>query len=475
MSGRPAPRIVVVQAEGPKGLERALAAVGVVPFWHHQGLHLAVVCKIALTTTGDEIGAQPFTSPARVVEPELSLDRPGRFPTDVADQLDYASDFVPRKPSCDVSVVGHARGAPGVDEVLFAVRILHPSGEPVLERNVAAVRSGSPLCAPHVGPVERPGPRPAKFREDDSDEVATFEDCASAPPPLRAPRGGVPPDARIEISGAGPGGTARVDLPGLVVAVTVDLFEGERTLTMLLDTIWLDLDSGRVELVHRGDVLLPGGDLAFVERIVVSIEHAASRRDPEWRQADTQRGTVGWAATEHDGGKQPPADPEDTTLTAARYRTWASVAPEPRMPLPTYTRIAAELAEQPSQRGDLLRRHDLTEDQWMVEERAWLERVAKESMAGEHALAAAYGTLLEEAQKALAAPEEADVTLRRYAEVRVALEGAADPSEVLEAAKWTVPRYARIEGRWLTAAEGDPAVASELEAHLRELVSEPIE
>lgn len=470
---RPPPRVVVVQAEGPRGLETTRAAVGVVPFWHEQALRLGIVAKIALSTGGGASGSPPFSTSPRVVECALSLDRAGRFATDGPDQLDYASDFVPRKPCVDVGLVGHARGAPGAEDVPVAVRVLRPSGEPVIDRRIGVVRAGAPLSAPQIGPVERPGPRAARFREDENDDVASFDGCSSASPGLRGRRGSVPPDARIEVAGAGASGVAQIDLPGLVVVVTVDLVEGdERTVEMFLDTIWIDLDDGRIELVHRGDLPLPGRDLAVVERVVVSIERAEARRDPIWRQADTQRGHVSWAATERDGGKEPRHDRENPTLIAARYRTWASVAPEPRVPLPTYTRIAAELAERPADRAEVLRRHDFTEDRWMVEERSWLERIAKESLAGEHALAATYAALYEEAQAALASPEEADVPLRRYAEVRVALEGANDPAEALEAAKWTVPRYARIERRWLARAEADLAVAAELDALLAELAAE---
>lgn len=470
MTERSPPRVVVVHAEGPRGLEGLRPAVGIVPFWHRQGLHLGVVCKVALGTRGDGEVSAPFSSPARPVEARLSLDRPGRFPTDGPDQLDYASDFVPRKPCVDVTMVGHAAPArAGADEVVVAVRVLRSDGEPVLERTIAVVPSGAALAAPSVGPVGRPGPRRVAFREDENDDVDEFEACSSAPPALRARRGAVPPDARVALTGAGPGGEAAIDLPGLVPVVTVDTLEGERSVAMSLDTLWIDLDAGRVEAVFRGDTRLQGGHLGFVERVVVSLEHVAAPREPKWRQADTQRGSVGWAATELDGGLEPPAEPEDPILVAARYRTWGSVAPEPRLPLPTYVGIAVELAEHPKRRGDVLARHELSEDRWMIEERAWLELMANRSLAGDPALAATYGKLFEEAQSALGSPDEADVTLRQYAEVRVALERAMDPTEALDAAGWTLARYSRVERRWLARADAERAVAAELATILEEL------
>ena len=80
-------------------------------------------------------------------------------------------------------------------------------------------------------------------------------------------------------------------------------------------------------------------------RVIVSLEEKGKERTPERRLADTQRGKVFFAWSEEDAMKGEPPPTDDPRLESARYGTWASTAPEPRLELDRYALISAELAQ----------------------------------------------------------------------------------------------------------------------------------
>jgi hypothetical protein len=148
-----------------------------------------------------------------------------------------------------------------------------------------------------------------------------------------------------------------------------------------------------------------------------------------------------------------------------------SVAPEPRLPLSRFARISAELAEDRKERHAVLARHGIVERTWELEERAWLERMAVESLREGPTTAAVYGQLFTQHQDTLGTEAEARISVEDYANVRFAMDVSPDPAEVLEQVEWSLARYGRVERRWLAAAEKDPTIAERLQRRLDELAA----
>ena len=128
--------------------------------------------------------------------------------------------------------------------------------------------------------------------------------------------------------------------------------------------------------------------------------------------------SIGWATTREDGGVDPPIDPEDPRIDVARLESMGSVAPEPRLPLSRFARISAELAEDRKERHAVLARHGIVERTWELEERAWLERMAVESLREGPTTAAVYGQLFTQHQDTLGSEAEARISVEDYANVR---------------------------------------------------------
>lgn len=470
----PAGRVVVVQAEGPEPLLDARAAVGVTRFDTAEGPRLGVIVKLALSALDDERAPLEVARLSRE-RPALSLDRPSRFGADLGAPggvLDYASDFSPRKVALDLSVVGHAHAPRATDTIegelraagVFLAFVVRAGGAALALPLVPPYLAVEPLVG-RLAPAGDPSRRGRRAFEGDFD----FGLFNAAPPPLRGALGALAPNAELRLKGLLPKGATALRLPGLYPVVSVETVDAsDEPVATVLDTFWLDADTGEIALVWRGEIALAAGDHE-IDRIVVSLELAGQERDAETRLADLQRGHVHFATTEDDvaGGRAPPDD--DARLEMARYATWASVAPQPRLPLPLYARINAELGEEPVERRRVLERHGLDEDRWVVEERAWLERFAGDAADGDTRLVTRSGELYVEAQDALARPEEATWGLEHYARLRVATEASDDPVGVLGRVPMTLPQWMRLERRWLARAGEDPEIARELERRLSEL------
>jgi hypothetical protein len=167
------------------------------------------------------------------------------------------------------------------------------------------------------------------------------------------------------------------------------------------------------------------------------------------------------------GDDEPPEDPGASV--EARYQGWTDRAPDPRLPLQEYAAIAAELAEEREPRTAVLLRHDLDEDAWTLEERAWLERIGNAAMEGDTSLALAYGDRFVAAQDALGAPGEQARSLDDYLAIRVAMEAAEDPCAALRDRSLTLSVWMRLDRRFARARAADPALGDEMERRLATL------
>lgn len=199
-------------------------------------------------------------------------------------------------------------------------------------------------------------------------------------------------DAEILLEGLVPGGEpCRLELGGHVPRISAETFAARFWVDMELDTVLVDTDEERIEVVWRGQV---PSSADSIERLVVSLEPD----DDELRPLidvyrDLQRGHFFFAA------EAEPPEPDaagEILLQAARYSTW-DLTPNPSVSLEDYIAVAAQLSAQPTSRGEVLQQHGFDEDGWLLEERAWLERVADASSNGDDAFVDKYGYLLQQA------------------------------------------------------------------------------
>jgi hypothetical protein len=175
---------------------------------------------------------------------------------------------------------------------------------------------------------------------------------------------------------------------------------GDRPIDMICDTLWIDTDRELLVLVWRGQAHAPaeGRD---IERIVVSLERDDAPRRRAERERALLRGAGAHAIEPPDLTDPAAGDGEDPTLALEKYARWEEPV-EPSLPLDRYAAVAAELAEQREPRREVLDRHGLSEDDWMLEERAWLEKMGDAAMRGDDGPATAYGALFAAARLACA-------------------------------------------------------------------------
>jgi Uncharacterized protein conserved in bacteria (DUF2169) len=477
----PMGRVVVVQAEGPvidanRGADalkaqRSLRMGVATMLRHEQGLpRTSVLVKLTLTGVGDR------GEPLDVLRPALKqrlpeIDRPSRLgATAPPGLLDYASDFAPKKTGIDIHLVGHAHAASPVSTIegrfgIGPIFLPFKVNAPVAARQLPLAAPYLSMLTTEVGGRFAPAGDPSRFelsgQYPDAFDYVRFQ---NAPPGLVVPFAAIAPDAQIVLDRfSRHGGDREMSLPNLLPVITADVAgESDVVVPIELDTIWIDVDVEEVVLVWRGDVPETGSD-SDIDRLVVSLENLRAPRDAATRLSDTQRGQVHFAMREEDAQSGTPPPEDHPRLESARYGTWGAVAPEPRIPLDQYANLSAELAEFPADREAILRRNDLNEDLWLVEERAWLERFASEALEAPPLLSIAYGELFQRAQEALAKPEEAQWTIADYATLHVKMERSGDLMEVLGEVPMTLPQWMRLERRCLARAESDPAAQAELE------------
>jgi len=369
-----------------------------------------------------------------------------------------ARDFVPHKPSADLLLAGaaskgtiHLRvGKIGkIAEVFDGADLAsgtrtasgtaaRTSGDPDLGRAADGVRvvAGEWNRNQEAADVMRvPWPR-----GDETVSVTTSDGRAlSAPLPARVPY------ARL---------VSRTEAP-------------DRLVDMCLDTLEIDVTSGRVDLTYRGVGALQRPDGLDLDRVDVMWWPADEPFVFAVAEAEIPRATVeiAWELEDIERGEPPPVLAGDE-LAAARYETWdVEHGPLPVMPVERYAKIAAELAEQREARERTLTRLAVDPYTWDVEERAWSQMLADPEVRDDDderpTLAAIYGEAFRVAQDALARPEEADRTARDFARVTAAME-VDEPARALVEERVTLGEYQRLERRMRARADKEPDFAVEL-------------
>jgi hypothetical protein len=445
-------RVVVAQPPPADPDLKTVLAVGAV----RRGGQLSVVVKMTFVYAGS--GSPVVARPAIDPEP-LSLDAPSRHAQASPRELFYASDFVPEKPRPSVLLVGHAYAArpvprieAGVSAAGVALRFAAVAGKKPAARvplDAAHLVAQGGESAP-VGPLAS-SEHDAGDPDDDDDERGEgsgFQSAARAQQgrPIRA-------DEAIELTGLSREEQSLVvELPGLAPRV----FTEDGPVELRADTLWIDTDRERLVVVWRGR--LPAG----TRRIVASLERDRAPRSIEAIRRELPRGSVGRAIEEEDLRPDAPA-PSPEELLMARYESWGQEAAEPSIPLEVYAATSAELAEAREPRGDVLQRRRLDEGAWALEERAWLEKMARGANKGDGTLAVRYGELFMAAQDRLAGPGEAARTLADYAAIRAAMERAGDPSPILQQRSMSLSAWMRLDRRFTAEAAADPAVQAELD------------
>lgn len=443
---------------------RAQPEVGVLRWWSGRR-NLSVVVKGTFA-----IGDDGRLSLAEEQEP-LCLDRPSELGE--RGEVSYPSDFVPMKERVDVMLRGHAYALKKTERVEANLAVgrlsrsfLVVSEEPARELPLTAahIRELDGGAAPGVGAVRRLE-LPELVAHDAPD--ASIYNAAPRAQQLDE----LAPDAKITLRGLTLDGKREVTLPGLVPLCVVSWGQGLVSEVVLrCDTVWIDTDRDVVVLVWRA----PLEQDDEVEQLLVSMEAASRARTVSEVRRPLARGRFAFAAERGHTAMAPRVgtDEPDRARIGCFEALGELEGPEPTIALERYAAVSAELAEQREPRGDILKRHGFGEDAWLIEERAWLERMADDASRGDGELAARYGELFMAAQAVLTKPEELERTMSDWLSVQVALERAADPNEVFEKHDLTLAEWMRLDRRWRAACIADPMLEAQRNALTAELAQE---
>jgi hypothetical protein len=392
---------------------------------------------------------------------------------DLYGEVYYPFDFAPHKPLADVLVVGHACAPGGAAEQIPIGISVGSLTRAALARAAAPAEKiplgGSCLLTPdgehpdRVGPARIPADKSARALASDH----VYSVFNAAPPEQR--RAYLEPGETVRLSGLSPRGERVFELPRERPRVRAKLRGPlpEVELQMVADTLWIDVDRELMVIVWRGMLALhrPG----LLDRLSVSLEPAGTVRPWPEILRSAGRGAFSISADPEDAERAPrDAEERDSIASARSDLILGPMAPEPQLTLAAYTALAAELAEQREPRADVLRRHDLDEPGWALEERAWLEGMANQAMAGDGTLAVEYGDAFVAAQDGLAQPHEASRTHADWAEITAALEVSADLPKELTRRGLRLSEWMRLDRRVQRAASADDEVARETDALLEE-------
>jgi Uncharacterized protein conserved in bacteria (DUF2169) len=463
-------RLVVCQPEPPVVLGKAHLAVGALR-WIADVPRLTVIAKAVLDVL--DSGELAFA------EPRLQLEQPWTDQPTLPDELRAASDFVPRKARTDVVFAGLTYAARPARTIAGSFAI-EPATEPPawrLKRDFAAAglteSSSFPLTMHHLVADRGRTPEPvgpSRVRGSITEPGAGFDPGLYAVAPIAQQ---LPFDAlgplRLTMEGLVPAADPlTVVVPDYRVRVTLEASTwGRHELPMQLDTIAFDSEHRTIDLVWRGDVevIQDGREL---RRIIASIEPRGASRSDADRNAHLQRGTFEFAVEPEDLTPESPPIPSDhPRLTIARYASWRSKAPPPKLPLDVYVRVAAELSEGREPREDVLASYGIDDARWTVEERGWLEAMARDALQGDLRLSVLHAQLYAEASAELASATPSP-TLDVYAEIRAAIEMGDDPGEKLAAHGLSVPRWIRIDAQMRDDASDDRGLRAEVDTRVAE-------
>jgi hypothetical protein len=262
----------------------------------------------------------------------------------------------------------------------------------------------------------------------------------------------------VELFGLTPSGRARLVIPRECPRMIVRRPALLEEVPFVLDTLDIDTAARRVIGTYRAEI----GAGTFEPFDWLFVDVTEEDVDLDWERVH-QRFAKGrfFLAQERDrmDPTPEPGSGEEERIAMARMSTHATRrAPPSKLSLAEYAALSAELAEKRETPEQVLARHDLDPHLWIVEERAWLERIADSAMAGDGTLAAEYGEEFSKAQAALAAPREADFTFEDYLHVLADMEFVDNPMEYLEKRELTIPAWMRIADRWSRACQGDAAL-----------------
>ncbi|MFT3764723.1 MAG: DUF2169 domain-containing protein [Minicystis sp.] len=402
-------RIVVVQPKSAvvSGAQAApLPAVGVVR-WSDPEPTLTVIVKATFSF------ALPGAATLAPDQLPLSL---GEGLREGDPEVDYPSDFVPRKGAADVLLSGHAYADVPSDAIAgrLAVGPVERRFRGLAERPALRIPlRGAQIAGPsgekaaRVGAARRPL-RPVAEGDFSPDEgpryhTETFNYFAYNTAPPDQLSDWIAPDATVELSGLSVRGPVRFALPGLSPKVLVDALGAQTAVVDLAcDTLWIDVDQEIGVMVWRGHVSVSSPRAPEVDRILVALDPHDEPLDAYEFRRRAMRSRLSFAAEEDRLSQEPAGDDESDRLTIARYELWShEAAPDPELSLAQYAQISAELASGHETRNETLERYYLDEDTWTVEERAWLERMASAAASGDVGVAVEYGALFSAARKAI--------------------------------------------------------------------------
>ena len=337
------------------------------------------------------------------------------------DELAKADDFAPPAGRGRVVVTGRILRAQPVDRIPLRLSIGSPQGEWLATRALSVMCAAPSTSFPLTG---------AFLRSDEGEAV----------PPL-GPTGGLEgPLARgsfIELQGVHASERMLFCLPALSPRLVIDRSD---VVELACEVCHIDLAERRVTLLYRAHatpetpsavvLLFDDGSIERASDLAFAVEPGVAREEPD------------------------PAE-----LVAARLEDG------PSLPFDVYARAATLLMEPRVDRRAVLDAVGLTEDRWIAEESAWLERIGNEAMDGDPSLAIAYGEILSAERAALAEPDEGR-TLEEYARIRAELERAGDPEQVLASHRLTLPAWFRLDEHWEAQIENEPELESRLAALL---------
>lgn len=443
-------RILVTQADARlRGGRRDPLAVGVAR-WRGHGEDLAIVLKLTLEF-GESDEAVVGAPRALCRTPELSPHTTSEGDEDLA----TPADFLLFKPHCDVLVVGHAHAPQPSERIDVSVTLGAHA-----RRFIASAATPTltiPLSSRHVhdeqGHPVTLAPQPVT-REPAQADYASFEHAGlqSASPAMQLLLDALAP--QLHLVGLSPRRAERtITLPALAPAAWAERRGQLTPLALHVDTVLIDADFERIDLVWRG--LVPEHAID-VDRFLVSLEErGATSRDVAAVSRDLPRGTVSWAMEETD---ELTADDEELEMASYEVLEHAAL---PEMSLEEFAAVSARLAEQDRPRDQILDDLDLDERTFGIEERAWVQTLGDRASAGDGTLTSAFADHFLAAQDRLRGEHEPR-SLEVYAKMKAAMERSDKPQTLLAAEKVTFGEWMRLERHWNDQAGADPAVGVRL-------------
>lgn len=469
-------RLVYAQPTPPDGA--APLPVGIVPFRAPEP-RLSVIVKVTCSLHENPDGSRSFIRSDK--QEPLSLPVPSMLAGASMDDLAYPGDFVPRKAAMDALVTGHAYSVQPTGQINVEFHI--GSVSRVFCTRASGAATMLPLTPPYLrgpdgfSPAESIAARGAPAISDEHPADFDYSVYNAAPPTQRANE--LPRNGKMFFRGLVPA-TEYVEAicPTITPhAVLVSAHESHIDVPLQCDTLWYDSDRSIAVFVFRGDVQLIPPDVFDLRHVIVWADEHHARRSVDDVRKDLPRGVFGFTVAAGDlAGGEPPGDPAEIELV--RYSTF-DVSPEPTLSLEQYAAISAELAEGKPKRDEVLRRHRLDEDRWLLEERAILGGMAEAAVKQDTAMAVRYGELFMAAQDALAEPWENDQSVDDYVDMKAEMEVRGDPQRVLAERQMRLAPWLRLERRMTRQALADPSFAAMIEERvgtaMRRFAAEPDE